>query len=167
MSDIKFRPRFRIETTLEEEEVADIIRKKLKEDNPHRFHSTLVKDHLVMKINKEERHFWSPIMDVSLSKNYEYGGTLIRCLLAPEAGVWTMFMFFYAVSGFGAFIGIMIAMSQWTLERDMWGMWLAFGSALLGLILFGIAQFGKGISRDEMKILKAFITDIEWPQKKA
>ena len=167
MSDVKFRPRFRIETTLEEEEVAEIIKKKLKENNPYRFKSTLVKDHLILKINKEDRHFWSPQMDVSLSKNYEFSGTLIRCLLAPEAAVWTMFMFFYSASGFGAFIGIMIAMSQWTLERDMWGLWLAFVSALLGIVLFFIAQFGKGISKDQMKLLKAFITDIDFPQKKA
>lgn len=167
MSDIKFRPRFRIETSLSEGEIADIVKKKLSEDNPNKFESIIIKDHLILKINMKDRHFWSPQMDISLGPNYDEEGTLIRCLLAPQPSVWTMFMFFYTISGFGGFIGLMLGMSQWTLEREMWGFWLTLISIILGVILFFVAQFGKGISKDEMKLLKSFFTDIDWPQKKA
>ena len=76
-------------------------------------------------------------------------------------------MFFYTAAGIGAFAGIMIMLSQWTLEREMWGGWIALLSILLGVVLFLIAQFGKGIAREEMKLLKEFITSIDFPQKKA
>ena len=167
MSDLKFRPRFRIETSLFEKEVAEKVKQKLASDNPQQFESTIVDGHLILKINRQKIHFWSPQMDISLSPLEESEGTLIRCLLAPQPSVWTMFMFFYTAAGFGAFVGLMIAMSQWTLDRDMWGLWLMLISLLVGVALFFVAQFGKGISKDEMKIMKAFITDLNWPEKKA
>ena len=167
MSDIKFRPRFRIETSLPEKEVAEIVKKKLTENNPHQFPSTIVHGHLILKIPQKIKHFWSPQMDISLNALEDGEGTLIRCLLAPEPAVWTMFMFFYTAAGFLAFVGLMVAMSQWTLEKDMWGMWLVLGGILLGIILFFVAQAGKKISRQQMEMLKSFITDIDFPIKKA
>ena len=167
MSDLKFRPRFRIETSLPEKEVAEKVKAKLVSDNPHRFESTIVDGHLILKINRNKKHFWSPQMDVSLSPLEEEEGTLIRCLLAPQPSVWTMFMFFYTAAGFGAFVGMMIAMSQWTLEREMWGLWVILVSAVIGVALFFVAQFGKGISKEEMHVMKDFITDLDWPEKKA
>lgn len=161
MSELKLRPRFRLEVKNHEKEVVEIVKNKLKYNNPHRFESTIVEGHLILRINKEKRHFWSPQMDISVQAN-EHGGTLIRCLLAPEAAVWTMFMFFYAATGFMAFVGLMMGMSQWTLDRDMWGFYLFFAGIGLGLVVYAIAQFGKGISRSDMKLLKAFFTDIHW-----
>jgi hypothetical protein len=161
MSELDLRPRFRLEVNNTENEVVDIVKNKLKYDNPHHFESTIVEGHLILRISKEKRHYWSPQMDISL-QTQEDGGTLIRCLLAPEASVWTMFMFFYAATGFMAFVGLMMGMSQWTLQRDMWGFYIFLAGIVLGLIVYAIAQFGKGISRSDLKILKAFFTEINW-----
>ena len=161
MSELDLRPRFRLEVRNTENEVMDIVKNKLKYDNPHRLESTIVEGHLILRINKEKRHYWSPQMDISLQTKEE-GGTLIRCLLAPEASVWTMFMFFYAATGFTAFVGLMMGMSQWTLQRDMYGFYIFFAGIVLGLVVYAIAQFGKGISRSDLKILKTFFTDINW-----
>ena len=164
MSDFKLRPRFRIEVSNTETEVVQFVKNKLKYDNPEAFESTVVEGHLILRINRSKRHFWSPQMDISLSPLDE-GGTLIRALMAPEPSIWTMFMFFYACAGFGAFIGLMIAMSQWTLDRDMWGIYLFFACAALGAIVNIIAQSGKRIAHDEMISLKSFISEINWKEK--
>lgn len=162
MSELKFRPRFRIETTLSENEVAEIIKTKLKDDNKSGFGSTIVEGHLILKIPKKDQHFWSPQMDISLSNQEDKEGTLIRCLLAPKPSVWTMFMFFYAASGFAAFIGLMILMSQYTLDKEMWASYIVVISLLIGILLFVIAQFGKGIAKEQMQELKSFVTEINW-----
>ncbi|MEQ9064451.1 MAG: hypothetical protein RIE58_09760 [Vicingaceae bacterium] len=164
MSEFKLRPRFHLEVYNPENEVEDIVRNKLKYDNPNKFESTIIKGHLILRINKNKRHFWSPQMDISL-REMEEGGTQIRCLLAPEPAVWTMFMFIYSATGFGSFIGLMIAMSQWTLEREMWGIYVSLISAILGLIAFFAAQAGKKIAHDEMSRLKTFVLDIRWNKK--
>lgn len=162
MSELKFRPRFRIESSLEQQEVAELIKNKLRLTNPDAFESIIIEGHLILKINVNKRHFWSPQMDISLSVPENEEGTLIRCLLAPAPAIWTMFMFFYTAVGFGAFIGIMIGLSQWTLEKEMWGIKLTLLFVVLGLILFLISQVGKKIAAEEMKILKNFITEINW-----
>lgn len=165
MSELKLRPRFRLEVNNPEVEVVDIVRNKLKYDNAHLFESTIVEGHLILRICKKDRHFWSPQMDISVQA-MEEGGTLIRGLLAPEPSVWTMFMFVYAATAFTAFIGLMISMSQWTLERDMWGIYLLVTASALGIIAYLVAQSGKKIAHKEMNILRSFITDINWDLKK-
>lgn len=117
--------------------------------------------HLLLKIHPSKKHFWSPQLDISLEE-IENQKTIVRCLVAPEAGVWTMFMFIYTITGFAAFIGLMLGMSQWSLERDLWGFYVALGSLVLGIVFYFIAQFGKKLADEEMRSLKKIILDISW-----
>lgn len=123
--------------------------------------STFVKGHFIIRIHESKRHFWSPQMDISIRKDDESDDTVVRCLLAPAPVVWTMFMFFYALAGFGALVGFMIASSQYSLDKDMWGLWMAGGSAIFGVLLFVFAQFGKRLSHDEMRLFKSFIDEMD------
>ncbi len=163
MSDLTFRPRFRIETSLPWDEAEALIDSKLKSDNPEGFGSSHIKGHIILSIHSSKRHFWSPQMDISIRKDDEEDHTVIRCLLAPAPVVWTMFMFFYALTGFGALVGFMIASSQYSLDKEMWGLWMALGSVAIGIILFLIAQGGQKLSKDEMYRLRHFIVDLNFP----
>ncbi len=44
----------------------------------------------------------------------------------------------------------------------MWGLWVMGISLALGLALFFIAQFGKGLARNEMIALRDFIVKMDW-----
>jgi len=165
MSDLAFRPRFRFESELSCEEVETRIRNRLLSANPACFMSTFVKGHFILKTHESKRHFWSPQMDISIREDDDSGATVIRCLMAPAPVVWTMFMFFYALAGFGALVGFMIASSQYSLDKEMWGLWMALGSIVFGLALFVFAQFGKRLSHDEMKAFKKFIDEIDLMRK--
>jgi hypothetical protein len=164
MSDLEFRPRFRIESQRQPEEVHDLIREKLVRDNPMGFQSMSVKGHLIIRVNDSLKHFWSPQLDISISKSPDHDGTLLRCLLAPSPGIWTMFMFLYALAGFWALVGSTIAMSQYTLKKDLWGLWVFGISSVLGIALFFIAQIGKGMAKQEMIDLKNFICSMDWQE---
>jgi hypothetical protein len=167
MSDLTFRPRFRIETSLPCDEAEALIDTKLKSDNPEGFGSSHIKGHIILSIHASKRHFWSPQMDISIRKDDDEDHTVIRCLLAPAPVVWTMFMFFYALTGFGALVGFMIASSQYSLDKDMWGLWMALGSVALGIVLFLIAQGGQKLSKEEMYSLRHFIVDLNFPPVEA
>jgi hypothetical protein len=161
MSDLKFRPRFRIETSMPVQDVESLIRKKLLGDNPLRLESTFVKGHFIVRTHQSKRHFWSPQMDISIREDEDRPEvTLIRCLLAPAPVVWTMFMFFYALTGFTLLVGLMIASSQYSLDKEMWGLWMALGAVIVAAILFILAQTGKKLSRDEMSKMKEFLIQI-------
>ncbi len=164
MSDLRFRPRFRIETDMSCEEVEGKIRDKLRFENPEKYPSTFVKGHYILRINDAKKHFWSPQLDISIREDDEFDFTVIRCLLAPAPVVWTMFMFLYALAGFGALVGLMIASSQYSLDKNMWGLWLAGGSLIFGVLLYIFAQFGKSLSADEMRQLKSFLLSINFPK---
>ena len=162
MSEFKLRPRFKFEVALEESKVVELIKKEIENSAPGQFVSTIIHGHLLLKIHPSKKHFWSPQMDVSLEK-IEEKKTLIRCLIAPEASVWTLFMFIYTTTGFAAFIGLMLGLSQWSLEREIWGFYLTIGSLTLGVIFYFVAQFGKKLAEDEMISLKNIIEGIKWP----
>lgn len=162
MSDLEFRPRFKIYTTQIPEKSVEMISTKLKNENPDKFESAMVKGHIVLSVCRSKKHFWSPQMDISIAEDSDSENTLVRCLLAPAPVVWTMFMFLYALAGFGALVGSTIAMSQWSLKKDLWGLWVVGVSVALGLSLFFIAQFGKGLARDEMIAFRDFILKIDW-----
>lgn len=157
MSKLEFRPRFKFRTPL----TIDSIKQKLLSESETTASQGLIlrkaKDHLVLDIANEDRHFWSPHMDISLEMDEYSDLTLVRCLIGPSPTVWTMFMFFYGFFGFLAFVGLTLGMSQWTLKKDMWGFWL-LPVALVGmLIMYFVSYEGKKLSRDEMRKLKLFV----------
>jgi len=66
-------------------------------------------------------------------------------------------MFFYGFFGFLAFVGLTLGLSQWTLQKTMWG-FLLLPAALLGMLLmYFISYEGKKLSRDEMIALKGYV----------
>ena len=160
MSELKFRPRFKIETELTTEQAEEKIVCRLKA--PHNFVTSQVKGHYIVQMPEQSRQYWSPQMDVSVYYDDYTETTQIRCLLAPAPTIWTMFMFLYSFAGFGIMFGLIIGSSQYTLDKNPWGFWMALGCFLVMAILFGIAQFGKSITKEEMRSLRDFIYEIEW-----
>lgn len=159
MSELDFRPRFKFEVGCGKEAFAERIKVQLRLNNPNGFKGKTRHDHFLIRVNPEQKHFWSPTLDICWELN-ENKKVEVRCLVAPEASVWTMFMFLYVVAGFGALIGLMVGSSQLTLDTNPWGFWLAAGSLLLGVVLFFVAQFGKRLAKDEMLELKSFIMGV-------
>lgn len=164
MSDLDFRPRFRIRTSLSVDEAEQLLLEKLRRNNPENLKSAIVKGHMVLSVDPDKQQFWSPQMDVSIAAtepgDEEYPDTLIRCLTAPAPAVWTMFMFFYGFAGFALLVGIMIASSQYTLGYDLWGIWIAVAGLVLGLAMFAIAQTGRSLAKEEMRSMKRFVDGV-------
>lgn len=164
MSDLDFRPRFRIVSNLSFEDAEQLLLLHLRKHNPGDLRSAIVKGHIVLCMPPQKQHFWSPQMDISIAQAEEddpaYPATVIRCLTAPAPAVWTMFMFFYGFAGFTVLVGLMIASSQYTLGYDLWGLYIALGGAVLGLGLFMLAQTGKRLAKEDMKGMKNFVDGV-------
>ena len=160
MSELNLRPRFKIETALTTDQAEERIRRLLK-GGPC-YETTFTRGHYVIRIPEAERHYWSPQMDISVYYDDYHETTQVRCLLAPAPAVWTMFMFFYSFVGFGVLFGLLIGSSQYRLDQYPWGFWMALVSFILFVMLFGVAQFGKSLSKEEMRRMKNFIYQVEW-----
>ena len=160
MSAIELRPRFRMETELTPHEIIERFRVCLKEQNPGRLQATLMDSHILLRFPKIRQKLWTPQLDIMLEHDLEKRVNLLRCLIAPAPGVWTMFMFFYISFAFIAMLGLMIGTTQITLGNPVWGFWLVAGSAVGALLFWFLAQQGKEISKSEMQELKVFLLHV-------
>lgn len=159
MADTGFRPRYKFFVPQAPEAIQGAISIKAKDRNPDRIIVRKTRDHMVLDIPNEDRHFWSPHMDLNVERDQELNATLVRCLIGPSPTVWTMFMFFYGLFGFIGFVGLMLGMSQWTLSTEMWGFWFVPVSFLGMGLMYYVSNKGKELSRTEMIRLKSFVDD--------
>ena len=151
-----FRPRFKFSTPLPAEEVMKRVFDHADSAESEEVQIKMVHKHLTLDIPSSKKNYYSPQLDLNLEVKEE-GGTLVRCLIAPAPNVWTLFMFGYGVLGFAAVIGLMLGLSQWQLDRTMWGFWVVGISLGLGGLLHLAILEGQRLARDEMRLLKHFL----------
>ncbi len=161
MSDtLEFRPRYKFHSDMAIEEISQRILDHKPADQQG-IHVKTVQGHLVLQFAPELSHFWTPHMDVNLEvdPDHDFKKVLVRCLIAPAPTVWTMFMFAYGLFGFTCFVGLTLSMSQWTLEKPIWGIWVLLAGILGMALMYFISYEGKKLSRDEMIQLKQFVDE--------
>ena len=105
-----------------------------------------------LRMPLEERHFWSPRLNLSMEETEE-GKTRMLGKYGPNANVWSLFLFCYLVVGSLGMFAAVLAISQWFIGNSPWGFWL-LGCAALGiLILFGAAQTGQKLGAKQIELL--------------
>jgi len=155
---LTFRPRFKFRTPLSMEELVSKVTHHSTTSGEH-IRVRKVHHHLQLSFPKSVSHFWTPHMDINLEKEPEHDQILVRCLIGPSPTVWTMFVFFYGLFGLLGLVGLIWGMSQWSLEKSMWALWL-MPAALLGMgIMYFISYEGQQLSKKEMHYLKKFVDD--------
>ena len=148
------RPRFRYFVPSSQEEICDQFKGAFKNEQ-NGFTGSALKYHIVIDYLEKDRHFWSPQLDLNLEK-YE-DGTLIRGLIGPRPNVWTIFMFFYAISGVSGLAGIIIGTGQWSMGDTPLAFWLIPFSVIIFLAVYLIGRTGKKIAYNESVDLHDFM----------
>lgn len=156
-STVEFRPRFKLYVNLTPEEIEERLIFFLKDHNPDdiRWRSS-VGYHIVMRTPPEKRHFWSPQMDINLTKEGERL-TVVRGLIGPLPVVWTMYVFFYAIFGLGGLTALMAGGSQFALGHEPWAWYFVPVSIVFSLLMAMFSQFGKKLANAEMRQLKSLV----------
>lgn len=111
--------------------------------------------HLIFAYRKPAKHAWSPEMDLNLEDNGQ-GGTIIRVLIGPAAGIWTFFMFIYTICGLTAFGSFILSYSQFVLDKNVWGFWLLPIAVLLAISVYLAGLYGKSKAIPQMLFFKKF-----------
>ncbi len=104
-NEIVLRPRFKRHLPYSSSEVLEQFKAMSKEDQ--RFKTSIVDDHIFIRIPKKDQHFWSPQLHLEL-RNDANDGTDIHGLFGPSPTVWTFFMFLHFVA-----VGLFIATGIW------------------------------------------------------
>lgn len=135
----KIRPRFRLKTSLEKEDIMDIIHDHglLDDSVVNSKYDRFIK----LTIPKSDRHYWTPVLSLSFDK--EKDGTLIRGLIGPNDKVWTKFMFFYIATGTLGTIGSIFSLVQYQLHDTLAYIFIIPLTIVLFSTIFFTAKYGK------------------------
>lgn len=149
----KIRPRFRLKTSLSQEEIMNLIHEHGEADETviNSKYGRFIK----LTIPKAERHYWTPVL--SLSFDQEKDGTLIRGLIGPNDKVWTMFSFFYIATGTLGTIGSIFALVQYQLYDTLAFIFIIPLTIAILSTIFYTAKFGKTQAHTQMIHLLRFL----------
>ena len=151
---LRIRPRFRTETPLAPDAIKERIEQAL-ESEEKKCTGKIVDNHVILKIPKNEQHYWSPMLTLELESTEK--GSLIRGLFGPKPAVWTMFVFFYSAIGFLTMMGLIFGLSQMMLKMDAYGLWTVPVGVFLLVGLFVLSKVGQRLGHDQMRLLKDFL----------
>ena len=153
MSSFRLRPRFMHYTSSTQEEIEQMVRQEIeKEDEVCDLR--VLSGHIRVRIKEEERHFWSPQLDLSIEK--EDGKTLIRGFYGPNPNTWALFTYGYVILGILFTFDAIWCLSKWSLDKPAPESWSLLIIAALALALYIIAQFGQKIGAEQMYKLHFF-----------
>jgi len=164
MFSFRVRPRIKEYSNYSVEEVLDCFNETL-ESNDFSLDSTILKNHVLVKIPDEILHYWSPELQLEVSENYmkddDYTDhkedTMIRGFIGPKSTVWTMFMFFYIGFGGLTLVGTVYGSSQQILDMTANGYWYALLGGIGLVVTFIASQVGQKMGEEQTNLFLKLI----------
>ncbi len=155
-NEIVLRPRFK----LQRKEPKEKLLSAFENQNQSPFLINRLDDHVFIKYNREESHFWSPQLHLEIIDDEESGSTLFG-LFGPNPTLWTFFMFLhFGVGTFFIIFGIW-AYSSAALKKPYGWLLGAMGfMVVLWFILYAFGRAGKKKGKPQMHALNEFMNDI-------
>lgn len=153
MTSFRIRPRFKQLRYEKPDEIEKILKKKI-ESNQDQFTGIFMEGHITIKIKAQNRHFWSPQLNLSLESIQDI--TVIRGLYGPNPTVWAVFFFGYASLGMILVITGMLLLSHYILGMETLLWWVIPATIFAALILYVIAQMGQKIGSSQLFDLHHF-----------
>jgi len=154
-NEIVLRPRFQIKLKTNKELALNSFENL---DHPP-FIIKKIDDHIFIKFNQKEIHFWSPQLQLEI--NEDNNESIVHGLFGPNPTLWTFFMFLH----FGvATIFIILAVwaySSATLNRP-YGLQIGLMvfMVILWVVLYSFGRYGRKKGKPQMKALYDFMKKI-------
>lgn len=152
---IHVRPRFKLYSALNKEDVIKHLLKEISKDNSIVGKRRL--DRVYFSAPQEEQHYWSPELQISVEEDIENSETILYCTLGPQQNVWLVFVFIYTVIGFFTFFGGMFALVKLQLGNPGWWLLLFPLAIILVLGVYLISYFGKKKGQEQSLHLLRFL----------
>ncbi|MBI1307178.1 MAG: hypothetical protein GC181_11300 [Bacteroidetes bacterium] len=126
----------------------------------HQVVGKIVDNQIILDIPEKIRHYWSPQLNFRVEQDYDNPEhSVVRGLIGPRPGVWTMFMFIYFSIGVSGFILSVYGISHWMLgEHNIWVYALPV-AALIMATAYKAGKYGESLGADQIEILKQFVRD--------
>jgi len=116
---------------------------------------TALGTYLVISIPPEQRHYWSPQLQITLEDHD--GGVHVSGLITPMPAVWTLFAGLYALVVTLGFFGTIVGLAQLTIDRHPNFLWCAPITAILLAVIYAAARLGQKLGHEQTEELTAFL----------
>ncbi len=157
ISGPRLRPKFEIVCTRSQDEVVDLFREGLSRPDTT-ISGRIAGEYLQLTIPEDERHFWTPSMDIRVEEHDE--GSLIRGRIGPQPTVWQMFTGLHLLVAFFGIGGMMYGISQGMTGESPWALWAIPAALIIHAFIAGAAFIGQGLGADETYQLRTFMDDV-------
>lgn len=160
----KIRPRFKLESPESMESIMVLILEAAAKDDSivslkqqNRF--------IKLTIPESEQHYWSPVLNLTCSKNEIPDKTIIRGHIGPSENVWGLFVLTYSAIAILGFFASVWAYVQWVLNKDLMYFWSVPLSILLLFTMFATSKYGQKKAHLQtlhiMRFLRKAVDNIE------
>lgn len=154
-NEIVLRPRFQKDLNQPKETVLSLFEDN-REENP-RFLLKRIDDHVFIKMNENEAHFWSPQLHLEINEK-EGGSSKLYGLFGPNPTLWTFFIFLHFGIGTLFIIFGIWAYSNWSLELTYFPqLAVCVMMILFWIVLYIFGRMGKAKGKDQMHLLHEFM----------
>lgn len=113
----KIRPRFKLSSPEKLSTVVDLIYQTAKKDESIILLKQL-DSHIKITIPLKEKHYWSPVLNLSFDNTEEENKTIIRGQIGPSENIWGLFILFYSAIAILGFFGTAWAYVQWMMHQN-------------------------------------------------
>lgn len=164
MSTVQMRPTFQLETDLSTEETMKRIQNLVTvdtdpSDHPSsptespNFQGQFTRDHALITICENKRHFWSPWMHLEVRSADPVRHIVGR--FSPHPSIWTGFIFSYLAIGVLMFFAMMFGVSQQLSKQSPWAYYVIPIGLVIALVLWFASKAGQKLAHDEMAQMKS------------
>lgn len=116
-------------------------------------------EHVFLKVPPEQKHYWSPEMDITFEKKEE--GTYVREVIGPNSNIYTLTMsllFFVIVL---LFFALMFLFSQISLDMPTTTTWFLIGIGLVVVLLLLLFMYlGRIKAKPQVLLMKDFVKKV-------
>ena len=151
----RMRPRFEVDVGRPATAALAAIQ-EIVESGPCAFRLNLADDFGDLRVPKEEEHFFSPMLMLSVRDG---APNILACRFTPPPNIWTGFMASYALIIFLGIAGAVFGVSQWMLDRPAWWLLAAPVSLALVAFIYGAAFIGQGLGAEQMYRLRHLVDE--------
>ncbi|MGB5820873.1 MAG: GTP-binding protein [Saonia sp.] len=157
-NNVVLRPRFQLQL----DEPKETILQSFEKIKRKPFLIKRVDDHVFIKLNAEETHFWSPQLHLEINENEEdEHSSRLYGLFGPNPTLWTFFMFLhFGIATLFIIFGIW-GYSNWALNKP-YGIQLGvmIFMVFIWLVLYVAGREGKRKGRPQMNSLYLFMEEV-------
>ncbi|MDF1838095.1 MAG: hypothetical protein P1V35_09520 [Planctomycetota bacterium] len=154
----RLRPRFVLPTSLSPDNASQRLEGLLRSEGA-RVVGQSVKHHLMLSLRNEDRHFWSPWLQLEVRTEIGQDETRVYGRFSPSPSIWMGFALTYLALGTISLFAVTFAVSQWMIDRAPNARWVVPVCAAIAFTMWTATRIGQGMASDEMAELQKAVED--------